>query len=261
MENLQVENIRLTELNKKLSFATNVQATSADCNLGNAAEDASQTNKSILKKKCDFFEANGFCRFGDSCVNTHPKRICFQFMNHGNCNKGIYCQYLHSQKDCKFWVNGFCRKSNNECEHKHDPAKKGKSTNHSRSKSQDGVHTRGRISSYNHDSNHSTPFLGQNLESLISAEVQKVVQKSIMSQQFPLQQPQHFQSPMETSEVPSTLPSLQHNWNNPTAHSTTNTGAQAKSVNFSEIFPQGWSTQQRSGERGRGQEEAGGNII
>ena len=25
-------------------------------------------------KKCEFFESNGFCRFGDNCSNVHPKK-------------------------------------------------------------------------------------------------------------------------------------------------------------------------------------------
>ena len=71
-------------------------------------------------RKCEFFESNGWCRFGESCCYLHPKIQCSEFSKNNFCKSGLGCSGLHLQKDCQFWSRGFCRKTKETCKDKHD---------------------------------------------------------------------------------------------------------------------------------------------
>ena len=63
------------------------------------------------RRKCLFFEKRGFCRFGASCYNIHPKNKCNILLRGGECSSGDECLYLHPHKECRYWQKGFCRRS------------------------------------------------------------------------------------------------------------------------------------------------------
>ena len=57
------------------------------------------TSYSEKTKKCTFYEDNGFCKFGDSCHNIHPKKLCKNFVGSRDDKAGIFCKYFLSLKD------------------------------------------------------------------------------------------------------------------------------------------------------------------
>ena len=93
-----------------------------------------ETKKSPSKKrtveKCRFFEEHGHCKFDKKCYNLHPTTICEFFLKVGKCPINN-CMDLHSQKDCPFWMRGFCKNEN--CSMKHDQKMKGNSLKRGRS--------------------------------------------------------------------------------------------------------------------------------
>ena len=174
-----------------------------------------------------------FCRFGDSCVNLHPKKHCTSFKQQGGCNRGIYCDFLHIHKDCKFWLAGFCRKASSDCEHKHDPVKKGAKPSHSRSKSQEGAPKEGQI--FNPKSAKVTvPFLDQRLDQLISSEVQKVVQQAMENYSPRSMVTRNLQATQDQPEAPFQPP---QSWNQQGMYQGVQQGR------FPEFFPNNWNPQ------------------
>ena len=82
-----------------------------------------------VEEKCRQFEESGKCKFGYECFRVHPTKVCRFFSRMGECQKGSRCLELHrkddskSERDCDFWLRGYCRYP--RCYNKHDPNKKG----------------------------------------------------------------------------------------------------------------------------------------
>ena len=90
-----------------------------------------------VQPKCRTFNKWGSCPRGDSCSFFHPLTKCQTFLN-GKCDKGDECREAHavgrertspmrmeSKSDCSYWLDGWCRFSEEKCGRKHELTKKG----------------------------------------------------------------------------------------------------------------------------------------
>ena len=120
-------------LEKNKSSKTEVEKKILECNtdrleeiivINEEKQEPKDRRMETTEEKCRFFEANGWCRFGSECHNLHPKKNCEWFQKAGKC-PFEKCKDLHSQRDCPYWMRGFCR--NEKCRMKHDPELKGNS--------------------------------------------------------------------------------------------------------------------------------------
>ena len=79
------------------------------------------------------------------------------------CSSGNRCLFLHSLRDCRYWMNGFCRRSSDQCWFKHDP-----------SRAISGMTT---IDSEVSSNKLSNSFLGHSLMRTITTEINTAINK------------------------------------------------------------------------------------
>ena len=104
-------------------------------------------------------------------------KACRQFRRHGWCRFYGKCRYSHvsikkGERDCFFWMNGFCRKSNSNCKFIHELSKKG---SRKRNTKEDSVQHDSSKEESNPASGNNLSFLGKNLESYLTEKVQEVL--------------------------------------------------------------------------------------
>ena len=110
-------------------------AESLEKNANEKKEAITTREEDVTQEKCFFFETKGYCKFKHSCFYKHPK-------------------------DCRYWLKGFCRRSDNDCQFRHNPKLKGNQDHNSGFRD-----------------NSSAPFLDSISEKLLTAEITKVLNR------------------------------------------------------------------------------------
>ena len=140
---IKVLNQRLTDNLKTIRDETNLRA-KAEADLI-MKENTVKTLKEILEKR----DSSNWQATQGRPTSPHEKRteLCRDFQRQGYCSRGSKCRFFHppgrnqqsfqpdqSQKlDCRYWLEGFCKKEEIQCKGRHDPTKCGSKARRPRS--------------------------------------------------------------------------------------------------------------------------------
>ena len=110
----------------RMKKVCDLQMESLDRSKNGDGQDFSRKNRQEEMKKvdvkCKQFESVAGCSYGEGCRFIHPTAACEWFAKVGKCPindcKDVHRKMINNKEnngDCYFWVNGFCRFSEADC--------------------------------------------------------------------------------------------------------------------------------------------------